>query len=135
MAELNDAERGLLAEWLEVAEDDTAIALLLHEHPARYRGLAYHAQQAVEKYLKGALLLLKQTALPTPDMGALLDLLNDVLAFSDEEYRMIRRLNLLSMRYRYPQGTPPESLDRDEVLGILTHFRSRLFPLLHAALR
>lgn len=68
-----------MKQWLGKADRDLAVAeLLLGQGAVYYEALAFHCQQAGEKYLK-ALLTWYQVEFPrTHDIGQLLDLLGMV---------------------------------------------------------
>jgi len=93
----------LTAEWLDKAEDDLAVARkLLKSKPLFNDQIAFHSQQAVEKFLKA---LLQEWSLPIPrthDIPRLIDLLLP----SDNTMRTLRRgtkaLTRYAVEYRYP---------------------------------
>ena len=74
-----EALRELVAQWLEKADRDYAAAEQLLVQGDRFREIiAFHCQQAVEKYLK-ALLVRQQVEFPkTHDIRALLGLVAEV---------------------------------------------------------
>ena len=64
-------------EWIELAEEDYAIAKLIQrEQLAMRNGMCFHAQQCVEKYLKA---WLQEMNIPIPRTHNLEDLLNLIL--------------------------------------------------------
>ena len=93
----------LTAEWLAKAEDDLATARkLLRGKPILTDQVAFHSQQAVEKFLKA---LLQEWSLPIPrthDIPRLIDL----LVPTDKTLRSLRRgsksLTRYAVEYRYP---------------------------------
>lgn len=99
-----DDERGhLLAEWLRKAEDDVKVVeLLLANETGLATPIAFHAQQAVEKYLK-AYLTWRQVPFPkTHDIERLLVLVestNKNLACSLADTTV---LTLYAVEVRYP---------------------------------
>ncbi len=67
----------LTLEWIELAEEDYAIAKLIQrEQLAMRNGMCFHAQQCVEKYLKACL---QQMNIPIPRTHNLEELLNLIL--------------------------------------------------------
>jgi len=70
-----EVRRELVRQWIEKADQDLAAAVILLENAVLLKPvIAFHAQQAVEKYLK-ALLVRHQVNLPkTHDIGAVLSL-------------------------------------------------------------
>ena len=62
--------------WVEKAEEDWEVALALGSPQSHaYNAICFHAQQCVEKYLKGQLQEESVTVPKTHDLGKLLDLL------------------------------------------------------------
>lgn len=106
MKRREQVKRGLVQQWLAKADGDLAVAeLLLSEGPSYYEALAFHCQQAGEKYLK-ALLTWYQVEFPrTHDIGQLLDLV--ALASPDvaESLQPLTRLTPYGVAARYP-GEP-----------------------------
>jgi HEPN domain-containing protein len=106
-----EVKRELVQQWLAKADGDLAVAeLLLSQGPGYYEALAFHCQQAGEKYLK-ALLTWYQVEFPrTHDIGQLLDLV--ALASPDvaESLQPLASLTPYGVAPRYP-GEPLELSD------------------------
>lgn len=67
----------LTLEWIELAEEDYAIAKLIQrEQLAMWNGMCFHAQQCAEKYLKA---WLQENNIPIPRTHNLEELLNLIL--------------------------------------------------------
>jgi HEPN domain-containing protein len=100
--------RDIVNQWLQKADRDLAVAeLLLDQGAAYYEALAFHCQQAGEKYLK-ALLTRHQVEFPrTHDIGQLLDLLGQVAADAAGSLQPLESLTPYSVAPRYP-GEPLE---------------------------
>jgi HEPN domain-containing protein len=106
----DEASLTVMAEWIHRAEEDLDSAVhLLGRMPRRpTNAICFHAQQAVEKYLK-SLLVHEGTDFPkTHDIEELVALLRSpaVVELGVEEQR---RLTLYATRARYP-GWPDVSL-------------------------
>jgi len=103
--------RDLVRQWLAKTDRDLAVAeLLLGEGAAYYEALAFHCQQAGEKYLK-ALLTWYQVEFPrTHDIGQLLDLLAQVAADAADSLQLLESLTPYGVAPRYP-GEPLELSD------------------------
>lgn len=94
----------LVAEWIRKAEADagTARRETSVREGANWDAVCFHAQQAVEKYLKG---LLQQEGIPftrTHDLSVLLDLIlpvfPDLKKLSDD----LEWLSAFAVEFRYP---------------------------------
>ncbi len=70
------ARRKLLGEWLHKANEDLGVARrLMEDSPPYANAVAYHCQQATEKYLKGLLVWWEMPFPKTHDVKALLRLI------------------------------------------------------------
>ncbi len=107
-----EAKEELARQWLEKAEDDWRLSRrLAGDSEPHAEATAFHAQQAVEKYLKAFLTwhqiefpkthdikrLLKLTSAPDPDLAEELSDAADLTAYAVE--------------YRYPGEYPPVTMD------------------------
>ena len=103
-------------EWIELAEEDYAIAKLIQrEQLAMLNGMCFHAQQCVEKYLKA---WLQEMNIPIPRTHNLEELLNLILptiptwrAWKVE----ISKLSKHAVETRYV-GQSPTAEDVDQVM-------------------
>ena len=102
----------LTAEWIAKAEGDYATAgrELRARRCPNYDAVCFHAQQAVEKYLKA---FLQEAGADFPKTHSLIELLQLVVPI-DASFELQRdlliRLERYAVRYRYPG----ESADQDE---------------------
>lgn len=115
----------LVKQWLDKAEIDyrTAQRLLQDDEPIR-ESIAFHCQQAVEKYLKAFLVMLQIEFPKTHSIGQLLDLVGSVdspLASSLEE---TVALTPFGVQIRYP-GDFPEVPAGQELVHFALAGRSR----------
>ncbi|MCS7365562.1 MAG: HEPN domain-containing protein [archaeon GB-1867-035] len=90
--------------WLRRAEDDlTAMKILLESSRPLYWIVAFHAQQAVEKYLKAYLVYNDKSFRKTHDIKELIDLCLELDGEFKYLYEMgVDKLTLYSVEVRYP---------------------------------
>jgi HEPN domain-containing protein len=111
-----EAVRKVVAEWLLKADADLALAShLLAEGSLFPSAIAFHSQQAAEKYLK-AFLSRHQVSFPkTHDLAVLLDLVETVDRDLAASLRDVIVLTLYGVEIRYPtdqpDATPEEARD------------------------
>ena len=124
---------GTVREWIEKAEEDFHVAQ--REHRARknpsYDAVCFHAQQCVEKLMKG--LLIQRGTVPPKihDLVRLNELLAPVCpewSWPVEELRLVSRS---AVAFRYP-GESATKEDASEVLHKAKAMRTRLLNLLGA---
>ena len=91
-------------EWFERGRHDIETAQLLYDERGYTDSIAYHIQQAIEKYLKGHLVLHGKKP---PKIHELDTLLNRILDFDDSFNRFLELCEKASRYYiedRYPPG-------------------------------
>lgn len=93
----------LCADWLKKADEDFGLARhLLDEESVFLHAIAFHSQQAAEKYLK-ALLVFHQREFPkTHDIAELLDILATVDKDTAAKLDAVDELNPFAIEARYP---------------------------------
>ena len=111
------------ADWRLLAEDDLAVAehLAITMHPVPTTIIAFHCQQAVEKYLKGALAIFGE------DPPYIHDL--DKLCSFAEKYRplfasissLCTMINYFSVQPRYDFGL---TLSDEDMRTVLAHTKT-----------
>jgi HEPN domain-containing protein len=118
MNPFEDELRRLTREWLRKADLDIDVAARLGAEAERFRdAVAFHAQQAVEKYLK-ALLVRHQVAFQkTHDIEKLLQLLRAVEPGIADALQEATWLTPFGVDIRYP-GDLPETLPGDEMRAL-----------------
>jgi HEPN domain-containing protein len=118
-------KRGFVVQWIRSADGDLAAAKHLLSGGAEFvRGAVFHAQQAVEKYLK-AVLVWHQVEFPkTHDIGLLADLLKTVDGGLADRVREASALTPYAVEARYPSDLPEPTLaEAREALSIATRVR------------
>jgi HEPN domain-containing protein len=106
-----EAKRELVRQWLEKADDDWRLSRRLATDSSYAEATAFHAQQAVEKYLK-AFLTWHQVEFPkTHDIKRLLRLVSECDPSLTEEASDSADLTAYAVEYRYPGEYPPVTTD------------------------
>jgi HEPN domain-containing protein len=97
----------LVRQWLEKAASDLEAAEQLSAQAGRLREIiAFHCQQAAEKYLK-ALLVRRQVEFPkTHEIGKLLDLAATLEGDITNSLREAEKLTPFGVEARYPSDAP-----------------------------
>jgi HEPN domain-containing protein len=107
-----EAKRELVARWLTKAEDDWRLCHRLATDSEPYaEATAFHAQQAVEKYLKAFLTWLQLEFPKTHDIKRLLKLAQARDPSLAEELSNAADLTAYAVEYRYPGEYPPVTAD------------------------
>ncbi len=128
MKPLDEIKRELTRQWLKKAEDDWRLGHRLMPDPEPHlEGIAFHAQQAVEKYIK-AFLTWHQVEFPkTHDIKRLLALMSTNDPALAEDLREATRLTPYGVEYRYPGDYPPVTKEAaGEAVSIADRVRDRL---------
>jgi HEPN domain-containing protein len=117
-----------LKDWIEKADHDLGTAVVVNQHLPEYADvLAFHCQQAVEKYIK---CLLEKNTIQfkrSHDLRYLLDLLSDIIPVTNELYEKILKLNAFSVEVRYPDiKIELSEEDRNSAISIAKEFREFL---------
>ena len=97
------ADRQLIREWIDKADHDLGSAKLIFLHiPEYFDTIAFHCQQATEKYLKATLVYFGVDFQRTHNLVYLLDLLSQKFTVSEDIYDQAILLNGFSVQIRYP---------------------------------
>lgn len=102
---MNPLAKKLIREWLEKADGDFEAALSLSKSKRRkkiYYIIAFHCQQAIEKYLKTLLICHKIDFPKIHDLVKLLGLLKNKDPFLTTLKGEFNLLNPFSVGFRYP---------------------------------
>ena len=96
----------IFKEWINKADHDLDSAKLIYLHlPDYFDTIAFHCQQAVEKYLKAMLVFFDIEFQRTHNLVYLLDLLSTKLEIQEDHYDKTLLLNGLGVQIRYPDKT------------------------------
>jgi HEPN domain-containing protein len=92
-----------IKEWLEKADRDLGSAKIIFLHlPDYFDTIAFHCQQAVEKYIKAVLVFYKIEFQRSHDLVYLLEALSRKVEIDENTYRKAFTLNNFSVQIRYP---------------------------------
>lgn len=95
----------LIGKWIEKADHDLGTAMLIYSHIPKYTDtLAFHCQQAVEKYLKAYLFYLDIPFKKTHDLIYLLGLISGKEMIDEERYNNVSQLQDYAVEIRYPDS-------------------------------
>jgi HEPN domain-containing protein len=98
-----NADKSKVADWIEKADHDLGSAKLIYLHIPEYCDtVAFHCQQATEKYLKAMLLFKGIKFERTHNLIFLLELLSQKMEITEEFYNKAILLNGFSVQIRYP---------------------------------
>ena len=90
-------------EWIEKADHDLGSAKVIYLHlPDYFDTIAFHCQQAVEKYIKAVLFFNKIEFQRSHDLIYLLELLSGKIEIDEDWYKIAISLNNFSVHIRYP---------------------------------
>ncbi|MFZ3071913.1 MAG: HEPN domain-containing protein, partial [Thermodesulfobacteriota bacterium] len=123
-----DAKRKVVAEWLRKADADMRVAEHLAAEQSTFPdAIAFHSQQAAEKYLK-AFLTWRQVAFPkTHDLEEILDLVETVDKDLSASLRDAITLTPYGVDLRYPGDRPDATIDEArEALELTRNVRTAI---------
>ncbi len=93
----------LIHEWIDKADHDLGSAKLIYLHiPKYFDTIAFHCQQAVEKYLKAVLVFYDIDFQRSHNLVYLLDLISRQIVINEQTYDKAIMLNGFSVQIRYP---------------------------------
>lgn len=123
-----NANETRLRDWIEKADHDLGTAVVINQYIPEYSDtLAFHCQQATEKYLK---CLLEMHSIPfkrSHDLRYLLDLLDETIPIDKELYESTMKLNAFGVEIRYPDiKIELTTKDREDAIQIAKGFREFL---------
>ena len=122
----------LIEQWLRKADDDFfLVEHLISEEEPFLIPIAFHAQQAVEKYLK-AFLTYRQIYFPkTHDIGELLKLIATINPSLSEDLRDADDLTDYGVEIRYPADFPDLTIEEaKQAVNLARKVRDAILKLL-----
>ena len=111
---MDEAFKKQAAEWFERGRHDIETAQLLDEQRGHTDVIAYHIHQAIEKHLKGYLVLHGRKPPRIHELDALLDLVCDMHPSLDAYRELCEKASRYYIEARYPTQAPVE-YDREEI--------------------
>jgi HEPN domain-containing protein len=128
MKPLEQVKRELTRGWLDKAEVDLKTCRHLLTGGRDYaEAIAFHAEQAAEKYLKGLLVWRQVEFTKTHDIGRLLELVSTFDESLAARLSRARHLTPYGVEYRYPGDYPEVSLaEAEDCLDIATLVRGEV---------
>jgi len=123
-----NANENRFRDWIEKADHDLGTAIVINQYIPEYSDtLAFHCQQATEKYIK---CLLEMHSIPfkrSHDLRYLLDLLDEAIPINKQLYESTMKLNAFGVEIRYPDiRIELTTKDREEAIQIAKDFREFL---------
>ncbi len=115
-----------IAEWIDKADHDLGSAKLIFLHiPEYFDTIAFHCQQAVEKYIKATLVFYDIEFERSHNLVYLLDLLSQKIEISESKTERAILLNGFSVQIRYPDKSVFLSKEELEIsISIAQDFRA-----------
>ena len=92
-----------IKQWIEKADHDLGSAKIIYLHlPDYFDTIAFHCQQAVEKYIKAILVFYNVEFQRSHDLVYLLELLSRKIEIDESRFRKAFTLNNFGVQIRYP---------------------------------
>ena len=111
--------------WIEKADHDLGSAMIIFLHlPEYFEIVAFHCQQAVEKYIKALLVYHQVGFLKSHDLLYLLDALSGSIEIDESRFKRAFILNNFSVQIRYPNSIVKLTAnDLETAINIADEFR------------
>lgn len=111
--------------WIEKADHDLGTAIITHKYMPKYKDtIAFHCQQAVEKYLKSYIFKLGLPIKRTHDLVFLLEQIDKHDKIEQEWFEKVFELQDFAIEIRYPdQVIELSDKDIDTAIEISIQFR------------
>lgn len=115
-----------IKEWIKKAEHDLGSAKIIFLYLPDYSDtIAFHCQQAVEKYIKAIMVYKEIEFQRSHDLIYLLELLSSVSEISKDRYKKAVSLNGYSVQIRYPDKIVKLSREElEDAIAISQEFRT-----------
>jgi HEPN domain-containing protein len=120
------ANKQIVAAWIEKGDHDLGSAKVIFQYiPDYFETVAFHCQQAVEKYLKALLIFHEIEFQRTHDLPYLLELLSRKMVIDSKHFDKAITLNGFAIEIRYPNLTIKLSNEElQEAIEIAEFFRN-----------
>ncbi len=117
-----------IKQWIDKADSDLGAAKILFIHLPNYKeAVAFHCQQAIEKYLKSYFVYLDHEFRPSHSLIYLLNQISQKDEFSEEYYQMVIKLEGFAVEFRYPNSKViPTDEDLKEAIEIADKIRIQI---------
>jgi HEPN domain-containing protein len=94
-----------IKDWIEKADHDLGSAKVIYLHlPEYFDTIAFHCQQAVEKYLKALLIFYQIDFTRTHDLIYLLERISEKVEIEDSRFQKAFFLSNFGVQIRYPNN-------------------------------
>ncbi len=115
----------VLKKWVEKGDHDLGTAMITYRYIPKYKDtIAFHCQQAVEKYLKSYILYLDLPIKRTHDLIYLLEQINNIDIVEQNWFDKALELQDFAVEIRYPEIVLELSdADIEIAIGISQDFR------------
>ena len=117
----------IVKQWIEKADHDLGTAQVTYLYIPKYQDtIAFHCQQAAEKYLKGFLIFLDIPFKKQHSLNYLLGLISQKVEISDELYDYASELEDFAVEIRYPDTSIGLTTDEEiqQAFKIAKHIRA-----------
>jgi HEPN domain-containing protein len=125
---------GTVSEWIEKAEGDYDMAqrALRPDPVPRYDAACFHAQQCIEKLMKGFLVSRRIQPLLTHNLFQLAEVIRKECPLTSWADKDLRYLTRVGMGFRYP-GESADGDDAGEAMAVCRALRADLLSMLRSA--
>lgn len=115
-----------IKDWIEKADHDLGSAKIIYQYlPDYFDTIAFHCQQAAEKYLKALLIFYQIEFSRSHDLIYLLELLSVKIEVDDLKFKRAVLLNGFGVQIRYPNKIMKPTKEEIELaIEISQEFRS-----------
>ncbi len=123
----------IINKWIEKADHDLGTAQITFAHIPEYKDtIAFHCQQAVEKYLKSYLIFLDIPVTRTHNLTFLLSLISQKEKIKNDIYDRAAELEDYAVEIRYPEVTIElKDQDIENAIQIANFFRLFVLKRMH----
>lgn len=118
--------------WIDKADHDLGSAKIIFLHiPEYFDTIAFHCQQATEKYIKAILIYKEIDFDRSHDLFYLLELLSVDITVPEDKFRKAQLINGFSVQIRYPNKIAHMSKEElEEAINIAQEFRNYVLEII-----